>query len=334
MNKRWLRILTYVIMVYMLLAFAWWAMLLFTKNRDAFLAKAELQKIVMVAQGLVKSEEDFYNSENYQELKAAYRRQEWMILGEGLVFLITLSTGIWFINASYHREIKANEQRRNFLLAITHELKSPIASIQLVLETLLKRELPREKEVEFLKAASEENERLKGLVENLLFSAKLENSYEPDFEELNLSELARQIVESIKVRYRDVQLSLEESGDLPLIRADRAGITSVLYNLIENAVKYSGEEPEVTVHLSTQSGDEVIVSVADNGPGIPEGERNNIFQKFYRIGSEETRRTKGTGLGLFIVDQVVRAHGGHIEVLPNQPTGTIFRITLPARTHA
>ena len=322
--------MTYVIMVYMLLAFAWWAMLLFTKNRDAFQAKADLYKMGMVAEGLISTDEEFYNSTVYKNLAAAYRRQEWMIFGEGMVFLITLSTGIWFINVSYHREIKANEQRRNFLLSITHELKSPIASIQLVLETLLKRKLPRDKELEFLKAAYEENERLQGLVENLLFSAKLENAYQPDFEELDISELTRNILDRIRVRNREIELELNESGDLPLIMADRAGLTSVLYNLIENAIKYSGEHPRVVVTLSAKGEDKVQISVADNGQGVPEEERKNIFQKFYRIGSEETRRTKGTGLGLFIVDQVVKAHKGSIEVLPNQPTGTIFRITLPA----
>ncbi len=329
MNKSWLRILTYVIMLYMLLAFAWWAMLLFTKNRDAFLAKAEVYKMGMVAQGLIRSDEEFHNTAVYRDLAAAYRRQEWMILGEGLVFLVTLSAGIWFINVSYHREIKANEQRRNFLLSITHELKSPIASIQLVLETLMKRELPREKELDFLKAAFEENERLQGLVENLLFSARLENAYQPDFEELDLAQLVASVIDRVKVRYRNVALDFTAQEDLPLVMADRSGLTSVLFNLLENAIKYGGEHPVVKVRLNAHGDEQVVIEVADRGPGIPESERKNIFQKFYRIGSEETRRTKGTGLGLFIVDQVVRAHGGNINVQPNQPTGTIFRITLP-----
>ncbi len=329
MDKKWLRFLTYVIMLYMLLAFAWWAALLFTKNRDAFLAKADLYKLGMVAQGVVKSEEEFYNSKVYKDLAKAYRRQEWMILGEGLVFLITLSAGIWFINVSYHREIKSNEQRRNFLLSITHELKSPIASIQLVLETLMKRELPRDKELEFLQAAFEENERLQGLVENLLFSAKLENAYQPDFEELDISELVSSVLERLRVRHPNARLQLEEADKLPLILADRAGLTSVLYNLIENAIKYGAEKPVVKVTLAPAGSDAVQLSVIDNGPGIPAAERKAIFQKFYRIGSEETRRSKGTGLGLFIVDQVVKAHGGTIEVKDNQPAGTIFQITLP-----
>lgn len=331
MNKKWLRILTYVIMMYMLLAFAWWAMLLFTKNRDAFRAKSDLYKIGMIAQGMIQTDEEFYNSTIYKDLAASYRRQEWMILGEGLVFLITLSAGIWFINGSYHREMKANDQRRNFLLAITHELKSPIASIQLVLETIMKRELPRDKQKEFLKAAHEENERLQGLVENLLFSAKLETAYRPDFEELEIAELSSSIIERLKVRYPKAHVLLKVDENLPLLKADRVGLTSVLYNLTENAIKYAGDDPEVVVELLANDDDNLVITVADNGDGIPAAEREMIFRKFYRIGSEETRKTKGTGLGLFIVSQVVKAHKGTIKVEANKPHGSIFRINLPVR---
>ena len=137
----------------MLIAFAWWSVLLFTKNRDAFQAKSELQAVVMAAQGLIENETDYRETEQFKALRDEYKTQEWMIMGEAVVFVITLVIGIWLINRSSNREIEAAEQRRNFLLSITHELKSPIASIRLVLETLLKRQLKPEQVVKFGKSA-------------------------------------------------------------------------------------------------------------------------------------------------------------------------------------
>lgn len=329
MDKKGLRILTYVIMVYMLLAFAWWAMLLFSKNREVFEAKALLYSLTTQNTDQYSNQGKHLDAKTYQQLVATYQRQKWMIIGEGMVFLITLGAGIWFINASYHREIKVNEQRRNFLLSITHELKSPIASIQLVLETLLKRELSREKAVEFLKAALEENERLQRLVDNLLFSAKLESTYQPDLEELDLAKIANEVMERFRVQNPQALLKVEVKGTLPLLLADRAGMTSVFSNLVENAIKYGPDQPNVEITLEMADDDHLQILVADNGQGVPPAERKNIFRKFYRIGNEQTRKTKGTGLGLFIVEQVVKAHGGSIGVEANHPSGTIFKITLP-----
>ncbi len=315
-------------MVYMLMAFAWWALLLFTKNRDAFHAKRELMQIGMVAEGRVKSTAEFEQMADYQELAAKYKRQEYMIFGEAMVFVLTLLAGIWFINQGYQKEVLANQQRRNFLLSITHELKSPIASIRLVLETLLRRkELPKEKSEQLANSALRENERLQELVENLLLSAKLESAYQPFFEEINLVELLKDIIAKLAERHPNAQISLEMAEGLPLVKMDKQGMISIATNLLENAIKYANDLPKIVVSARYKGG-QLTMDFADNGPGIPEKEKKRIFEKFYRIGSEETRQTKGTGLGLFIVAQVVKAHDGHIQVLDNQPNGTIFRIVM------
>ena len=315
-------------MAYMLLAFTWWALLLFTKNRDAFYAKQELAQIIMAAEGSIRNNEEFVHSTRYQELYSAYKRQEWMIFGEASVFMLTLIAGMWFIHKSYYRQVQANQQQRNFLLAITHELKSPIASIQLVLETLIKRELPKEKADKLAGSAIKENERLLQLVENLLLSAKLETAYQPNFEETNLDELIQDLVLKAKNRHPKAAICYKKLNNLPLMKLDQAGFTLLFNNLVDNAVKYSEETPMIDISLKDY-GPNAVLTVADQGIGIPAPEKKKVQEKFYRIGSEETRKTKGTGLGLFIVNQIVIAHKGKIEILENKPRGTVFKIELP-----
>ncbi|RMF27010.1 MAG: sensor histidine kinase [Bacteroidetes bacterium] len=324
-----LRLLSYLVIAYMVLAFAWWSVLLFIKNRDAFQAKAELMKIGMVAEGRVRTPQEFEATDAYQTLLRQYRRQEWMIMGEATVFVLTLMVGIYLINRGYNREMQAAHQRRNFLLSITHELKSPLASIRLVLETLAERPLRREQSQSLLTNALQETERLDTLINNLLLSAKLDSSYQPTFEPLNARELVQELVEKIRTRHPEAALKVTFPNEkLPPLHADRLGFTSVLLNLLENAVKYSQQAPEIELRLWTSNGTLHLV-VADQGIGIPKEERERIFEKFYRIGNEDTRRAPGTGLGLFIVHQIVRAHGGRIRVLENRPKGTTFHIELP-----
>jgi signal transduction histidine kinase len=322
-----LRILSYVIMAYMLMAFGWWSLLLFTKNRDAFEAKRDLLRIGMVAEGHVRNNLEFEQTIEYQELAKKYQRQEHMIFGEAMMFVLTLLAGIWFINQGYQKEVRANQQRRNFLLSITHELKSPIASIRLVLETLLRRELPKEKTDQLTASALKENERLHELVENLLLSAKLETAYQPHFEDLNLAALLEDLMARFADRHPEAVIALEKPDDFPVVRADKQGLISMATNLLENAIKYADGQPEIVVRLSMEK-QRVVMEFADNGPGIPDKEKSRIFEKFYRIGSEETRKAKGTGLGLFIVQQVVKAHNGRLQVLDNQPKGTVFKIVI------
>ncbi len=322
--------MSYVVMAYMLLAFTWWSLLIFTKNRDAFYAKRDLIKIGMIAEGLVLNDTEFEQTPVYKELSDKYARQEWMIFGEASVFVITLLAGLWFINQGYSKEVRANEQTRNFLLSITHELKSPIASIRLVLETLMKRELPKERSDQLARSALQENERLLELVENLLLSAKLETAYQPIFEQLDLREMIEDLLDKMTQRYPDASFSLMAADDLPPIKMDESGMVSVITNLMENGMKYSEKPAAIELSLKNE-GKSAVIEIADQGHGISDKEKKRVFDKFYRIGSEETRETKGTGLGLYIVSEIVKAHGGRISVADNFPKGSIFRIVLPMR---
>jgi len=324
-----LRLLSYAVIAYMMLAFAWWSVLLYTKNNDAFAAKRDKMRLIMVAEGRVNSNEEFLESVPYQQLRDQYKRQEYMILGEAGVIIISLLIGMWLINRSYNKEMMAARQQRNFLLSITHELKSPIASIRLVLETFQRRRnLPVEKKDKLTRSALLETERLNGLVSDLLLSAKLEAAYQPYQEALDLPQMMEDLVGTMEGKYPEVRFHFRKETAVDWFVGDRTGMTSVILNLLENAVKYSSTPADIEATIA-QKEEYLLLEVGDQGYGIPEKEKARVFEKFYRVGNEDIRKTKGTGLGLYIVQQIVQAHGGTISVEDNLPKGTLFRIKLP-----
>lgn len=329
MKDKRLQVFTYAVLAYMLLAFVWWSVLLFTKNRDAFRAKVELLKIGMVAEGLISQEIEFYQSARYLSLKKQYDRQERMVIGESMALILSVLAGIYIIYHAYRREMGSARQQRNFLLSITHELKSPIAGIRLVLETLMRRELKPEQVQRLGDNAIKEVDRLTGLVEDLLLSARLETAYDPHFEPLDLDELLQDVLHRIAAKYPAFEWQYSSSDHIPAIRADKTGIVSVVTNLLENAAKYSTPPASIGLSLHNLQNQLVEIRVTDEGMGIPAQEKQRIFDKFYRVGNEDTRQTKGTGLGLFIVRETVKAHRGKIRVADHHPRGTVFSITLP-----
>ena len=323
-----LRIISYLVIFYMLLAFSWWTVLLHTKNRDAFLAKNEILKLTLIAQNAIKNEADFLNNPAHIQLKNAYQRQEWMILGEASVFVLSLLIGIAFINRGYNKEILAAKQSRNFLLSITHELKSPIASIRLGFETLQRKKLSEEQAMVLLKNGINDTDRLNNLVSDLLLSARLESTYQLNMELFSLEILIDECIQSIKQKFPSSEINQSKASDIPEIFADYSAIRSVILNLLENAMKYSDSIPEINIKIYLAS-DKIHLEISDFGIGIAQQERKKIFEKFYRIGNEDQRKTKGTGLGLYIVDQIIKAHNGSISVSSNHPKGTKFNIFLP-----
>jgi len=323
-----LRLFSNIVIVYMLLALGWWSFLLFTKNRDAFIAKVELQKLIMIANQQIENDAAFLQTAIYQDYLKKYNRQEWMIMGEALVFAIILVIGIWFINRGYNQQVEAAQQSRNFLLSITHELKSPLASIQLVLETLQKRQLKEEQIKKLSKNALKDTNRLTTLVNDLLLAARVETAYQPHIETLRLDQLLETLIEKLKQFHPTAHFEFRQNQEEIYLEGDRTGITSVALNLLENAVKYSGKTSSIITTLH-QKENTIWIEFSDNGIGIPDPEKLKVFNRFYRIGNEDTRQTKGTGLGLYIVNQIVKAHQGTISVKDNIPQGTIFTITLP-----
>ncbi len=251
-----------------------------------------------------------------------------MILGELSVFILIFSVGAYFLHKSINSERRLHQQQKNFLLSVTHELKSPLASIKLYLQTIQKRDLNREQQMNFIGKCLVDVERLNDMVENMLIASRIDNSsYTFPKEKFNLSELVQTIVSRLQINKCDCnqQIIATEVEDSIEITGDKFALSSMINNLIENAIKYSGpcEAVEVKLQRKEQS---VHLMVADHGIGISDTEKPRIFEKFYRVGNEDTRNTKGTGLGLFIVKHVLDKHEATIKVRDNKPSGSIFEV--------
>lgn len=265
-----------------------------------------------------------YTVEDNTELKEKLHKRWLMVAGEGTVFLVLLAIGIYKTHRTFKKEIALSEQQKNFLLSITHELKSPLASNKLQVQTLLKHDLPRERQLKLLTAALHETDRLINLTDNLLMAAKIESrDFSMAKEESDISGLIREAFFPVVSNEKEnLKLDLQEGIKMKI---DKTAFPSIVLNLYENARKYSAEGAPVTISLKSVQG-RVILSCTDEGFGIPDTEKNKVFKKFYRIGSEETRKTKGTGLGLFIVKNLVEKHEGRISIKNNKPKGSVFEI--------
>lgn len=325
LNK--IQIVAFIATVYILMAFGWWWMLLFRKNKENIQEKFEIVKLQMKADKTYIDEQQFEMTPQYQTLIQKYDRQKKMIWGEGSFIFLSLLGIVWFVNWSFKKEIALSNQRRNFLLSITHELKSPIASIQLVLQTFQKRKLDEKQAEMLLTSANKEADRLNELVNNLLLSAKLETAYEPFIEELNVTHLLNDTISKMQIRFPKAVFHLDKN-EVPILRGDKQGLISVFTNLFENAVKYSPDMPLINIKYHYDHNN-FMFDISDNGLGVTPSEKKKVFEKFYRVGNEETRKTKGTGLGLYIVAQIIKAHKGTIQLLDNQPNGSTFHIVLP-----
>lgn len=249
-----------------------------------------------------------------------------MIMGEAAVFLFLFIVGAYQLHKALNKERKLHHLQRNFLLSVTHELKSPLASIKLYLQTILKRDLDRRQQQSFITNSLKDIERLDDLVENMLIATRIENkSYSFPKEKFDLSDLVKKIVDRLQVHTCNSQTIITDIQDNINIKGDKFALTSMVTNLVENAVKYSPPCTDVQVKLCGNT-THIHLEVSDLGIGISDQEKTRIFEKFYRVGSEETRKTKGTGLGLYIVKQVLDKHQAHIKVKNNHPTGTIFEV--------
>lgn len=301
-------IIFYILVIYILIQFCWWAY------------------------HIISLEQTIYYMQHGPGSANGISTRVWMVIGEGSVFLLLLLVGAIITRNSFKKEVALGSQQKNFLLSVTHELKSPIASIKLYLETLLKHDFDKEKRKEIVHNTIKETERLLSLVENILFSAKIESGNFSTYpERINISEFTSEIISMPVARNSGSRAHQLVTAIEPgiFLTTDRHAYSSIVLNLVENAVKYSPENSKIQVQLKKENG-QVVFSVSDEGPGIPENERSNIFKKFYRVGNEETRRTKGTGLGLYIVNYLAEQLGGTISVRKNNGKGSIFEVQFKA----
>ncbi|MEZ4919874.1 MAG: HAMP domain-containing sensor histidine kinase [Saprospiraceae bacterium] len=313
--------LSWVLMGYMSLAFFWWAVHLWNQNDRLLVVEKQLWDHKKSEQSVEQSNIDLL------EIDKRYKRKKGMVLGEGLFFLACLVVGFYLIDRSVKHEVSLARQRKNFMLSITHELKSPIAAIRLLFETICKRELEKDKVEKLCMNGVRDASRLQMLVEGLLLAARLEDNWKPLAEPVDIKPLLQDIIASLKMRYEGSRFELEIPDGFPPFKADRVGLTAIAQNLLENAIKYSPEKGPIVVSVGKKD-DRCILQVADQGIGIPDQEKKAVLEQFYRVGNEDTRRTAGTGLGLYIVNQVVLAHGGKLSIQDNSPQGTVIKVLI------
>jgi signal transduction histidine kinase len=269
---------------------------------------------------------NIYNHE-MEMLNQKLKSRTMQYVGEGATFLIVILIGAAVVYGSFARRMMVSKQQNNFMLAVTHELKSPVAAIKLNLQTLEKHQLNEEKRKLLIDRCISESNRLNDLCNNMLFTSQIEGrQYKPAMETFSLSVLAEDMVADIAMRYsrrfqEEIDAGCKVVGDAPMLRI-------AISNLLENAIKYTPASQPITITL-THKPPMVELSIADEGPGIPDSEKRRIFEKFYRIGNEDTRKTKGTGLGLYLSSKIVEQHKGRITVTDNTPYGSVFHIQLP-----
>lgn len=300
---------------YILLQSVWWMWLLLSKDRDIFALQHQL-----LVEGIAP-----------QLPVRLPKHTLMMVMGEGLVFLILLLLALWVTFRTLRQELSLARQQRDFLMATSHELRTPIAALKLHLQTLERPNLDAVRRKTLSRNALHDVERLHLMAERILLASRLEeHAVAARLEMVDLARESRVLIEEARATYgRDHPIEARLPDTL-MLRTDSASFRSVLDNLLENACKYTPHGTPVTVELKSM-GPAVRLAVSDQGPGVPEMDGQRIFDKFYRSGNEETRATKGTGLGLYIVSRLMRGLGGQVEFSPVLPQGSTFTATFPDR---
>lgn len=259
-----------------------------------------------------------------------------VLLVLGIVFFALLITGVVLNTTFLVREIRRNEQHDAFINAVTHELKTPIASIRLYLETLKTRDIDEAKRKEFYDVMLADNDRLLQTVEQVLHAGRMgDRKRKLHTRKIDVPQLVNDCLELTRTRYKlgDSALQYIENTNgtsRMRVRGDTEELRAAVMNLLDNAVKYSTQEIKIAVEVKTIDEKKIAVSITDNGVGIPSADLRRIFKRFYRVRGRSVSKVKGTGLGLFIVQSVVKKHGGKVFAeSEGEGKGSTFTIQLP-----
>ena len=304
----------WILLAYIVTGLAWWFIALQTTNHQ--MTEYRLRQLTM--------DEPHYEARAEAILNEQDRKTAGYI-GEGSTFLLLILLGAIFVYREVRRQIRLQLQQQNFMMAVTHELKTPIAVTKLNLETLQKHKLDETRQQKMIQAALQETNRLDTLANNILVASQLEvGGYVQAKEPLDLSALVGHSVHDYRLRFPErrwedhVEPGINVVGDVMLLQM-------LVNNLVENAIKYSPREGLITITLN-KKGRHTLLSVTDEGQGIPDEEKKKIFVKFYRAGQEVTRKTKGTGLGLYLCRKIAEDHKAVLKVTDNSPVGSIFTV--------
>jgi two-component system, OmpR family, sensor histidine kinase CiaH len=308
-------ILFWFLLAYIVAALIWWFIALNRQNQQ--MTKYETEQLQP-------------GDKNYEaaitKIRSLEKRKTAQYLGEGITFFMLIVAGAIFVFRAVRRELRISLQQQNFMIAITHELKTPIAVAKLNLETMQKRKLDEPQQQRLIQTTLEETNRLNALCNNMLLSSQIEaGGYRITNEETNLSELVGGCVQDFITRYPQQKIEVDITAGI-FIHGDRLLLQMLANNLIDNAIKYGAKEP-VSILLSEEK-NKIFFRVKDEGKGIVTEEREKIFSKFYRVGNAATKGAKGTGLGLYLCKKIANRHNANISMTDNNPTGSIFTVIL------
>ena len=304
------------LLIYIIAALVWWFISL------------EKQNDLMYSYRLTElNKDDPSYSQKISQLDEDRKRKTTQYIGEGTTFLLLILLGAVFVYRATRKQIRLSHQQQNFMMAVTHELKTPIAVTRLNLETLQKRKLDEHQQEKLISLALDETNRLNLLTNNILVAAQLESgNYTINKQQIDLSTLVKDSITDFTKRFRNRKIKEEIADDI-FIEGELMLIQMLINNLVENALKYSSKDKPVCVKLYKDGN--VVLKVIDEGAGIRHSEKKKIFDKFYRSGDESVRTTKGTGLGLYLCKRILKDHKGAISVEDNKPVGSVFTITIP-----
>ena len=312
-------IIYWLMLMYIIAALLWWYISL--EKQSATIQQLSTPQLTNAPLPTISSQQ-------LAQIKETRRRESVKHTTEGLFFLGIIIVFATFVSQAVRRRLKIQEQQQNFMMAITHELKTPIAISQINMETLLKHKLDAAQQEKLLRATLEETKRLNALTSNILVASRLEeNKYSAEKEPLSLSTLLEKNIAEFEQRYSRNKFSRFVDQQIT-IKADVILIQLLISNLLDNAIKYSPKESTIQIFAKVEK-KWAQIQIVNEGTAISADEKGKIFNKFYRSGQESTRLTKGTGLGLFICHKIVKEHKGTLTVNDNPAGGSIFTITIP-----
>ncbi len=307
--------------LYVVAELVWWFISLETQNQQMYIFRLEQL-----------NKDDVRYTEKLAAIEEMRERKTFQYIGEGSIFFLFILVGAVFIYRAVRKQFYLSRQHQNFMMAVTHELKTPIAVTQLNLETLQKRKLEEAQQQKIISSTLKEANRLNELTNNILVASQLEaGAYYLNKQEVNLSEISEESFKEFEQRFPARELQKKIQPDL-YVEGEQLLLQLLINNLLDNAIKYSSAEKTVLLILEEKN-KEVKLSVTDEGIGISDAEKKRVFDKFYRIGSESTRTAKGTGLGLYLCKKIVHEFKGTITIENNKPQGSIFTVTLKQLPH-
>lgn len=311
-----------LVFLYVLAAIVFWGYSLHRSSERIY----ELEKETVALKNTLHATQ-LYDTELHR-VEDAHQRRRRQYWGEGSTFLVLTLLASGIVYYAYYRQRQLSKLQQNFMLSVTHELKTPLAGIKLNMQTLQRRKLEEEIQQKLIRTAVHEADRLNDLCNNILMATQMESKKEAMYsEDVKLQDIIREELAEFGSRYPELSIETFVDETIPPVRSDHTWWKLILSNLVENARKYTEEDASIQIRLHREN-QEIILQVCDQGPGIPDEEKQKIFSKFYRTGEESTRKTSGTGLGLYLVRKMVQLYKYDITVKNNTPKGSIFEIRI------